>query len=448
MTNLPRNQEAEEAVVGAILYAGRSALHAVMGLLAAADFYHPTLRAIFVACVALDDALTPITILTVSDRMTHDGTAGTLVAYGGPAYLAELSSRITIVDTIAVHADLIREAALRRRLYEIGCRLQQQVIAGQDDVEAILGAAQSDLAGASGGASSRSVDVGTDFDEEFRAIGERVRTPGAPQGILSGFGELDYLTNGFRPGDLVIVAARPSMGKTSLIMQITDRAAWNSHPALLFSAEMDRVSIRQRRLSIEGRIDSNAIRTGCLSQQQMRTLEVLRFRWKNVPLRTNDTACPSLPYLRSEAYRWRSDPRLNFTLPGVIGIDYLQLIRGTDRGRQHSREQEIAEITRALKALAKELGVVVVVGSQLNRDLEKRANKRPVLSDLRESGAIEQDADVVLFIYRDEMYDPKTADPGIAEIIVGKQRNGPLGTVRLAFLNQYTRFENFAARRP
>ena len=270
-------------------------------------------------------------------------------------------------------------------------------------------------------------------------------------GVATDYLKFDEMTAGFQPGDLVIIAARPSMGKTAFAMNCAQNAALNHGiPTLVFSLEMSKESLIERVLCSEARVESQKLRSGFLETRDWIGITKAAGRIAEAPMWIDDSGAPSLMEIRAKCRRWRSDSAVfpqGIEQLGLVVVDYLQLVHGTPQGREQNREREISEISRGFKALAKELKVPVVALSQLNRSVESRADKRPMASDLRESGAIEQDADVICFIYRDEFYNKETADKGVAEIIIGKQRNGPTGTARLNFQSQYTRFENLAEDR-
>jgi replicative DNA helicase len=274
----------------------------------------------------------------------------------------------------------------------------------------------------------------------FRSIEAAGQKEGKVTGVRTGFAGLDAMTAGLQAGDLIVVAGRPSMGKTAICLNMATYAALrDGRTVLFFSLEMGKEQLVRRMLCSEGRVDASRVRTGKLADDEWPRLIEAAGELSEAPIYVDDTAAMSALEVRAKARRLMSERGLDLVI-----IDYLQLMRGRGRAAQESREREISDISRSLKALAKELKVPVVALSQLNRELEKRQNKRPMLSDLRESGAIEQDADLILFVYREEHYDPDTDKVGVAEVIVGKQRNGPTGTVELRFTSEYTRFDNLA----
>jgi replicative DNA helicase len=282
----------------------------------------------------------------------------------------------------------------------------------------------------------------------FSSLDERFKSPDGITGVPTGFADLDSRTAGLQPTELIILAARPAMGKTSFAMSLAQTAATTGGwPTLVFSLEMSSTQLAERMLCSEARVDSSALRRGQLQRQDMTNLTYAAATLSKAPILIDDTPALSLRELRARARRFRSNKELfGGKKFGLILIDYLQLMRGSPQAAKASREQEISEISRGLKALAKEIDCPVLALSQLNRSLEQRTDKRPQLSDLRESGAIEQDADVILFIYRDVVYNKETEHPEIAEVIIGKNRHGATGTVETRFEGRYTRFENLSQR--
>jgi replicative DNA helicase len=445
---LPHSLEAERSVVGGILLHPK-AFSQVVEHVGAEDFYHPAHAAIFQAMVELDNASKPIDQVTVAEQMRASETLKVLRAFNGEAYFAELTSSVVTVENIAFHAKMVRGKATVRRLIEAAQEIAAHGYGDYGDVDEFIDGAEREIFEIAQRSQRTSFEpIRKILGAAIKAVEKRYDRKQAITGVPSGFHKLDAMTAGFQPGDLVIIAARPSMGKTSLVMNAVQNAAIEfAVPALVFSLEMSKESLVERLLCSESRVDSTRLRGGFLEQRDWINLTKAASRISEAPIWIDDTGAPTLLEIRAKARRWRSDPTI-FKSPeqhGMVVIDYLQLASGGAGGKEQSREREISEISRGLKALAKELRVPIVALSQLNRGVESREkDKRPRLSDLRESGAIEQDADVIAFIYRDEVYNKETPDKGIAEVIIGKQRNGPVGTVRLAFLNQYTRFENLA----
>ncbi|GHD39459.1 replicative DNA helicase [Parahalioglobus pacificus] len=434
----PHSVEAEQSVLGGLLLSP-DAWDAVVEEVSASDFYRPNHRLIFRQIAKLAEESEPVDFVTVADKLE---ARGELDAAGGLAYLTDLSENTPSVSNIRAYAVAVRERASLRKLIE----------AAQDIAESGFNP--------EGRTASELVD---EAERRIMKISEQGPKAGGPQeidpllagalnrieelfqsggditGLSTGFADLDGMTSGLQPSDLVIVAGRPSMGKTSFAMNLVENAVLGQEkPILVFSMEMPAEQLVVRMLSSIGRIDQTRIRTGKLEQDDWPKLSAAVTKLKDTPMFIDDTPALTPTELRSRARRIaREHGQI-----GMIMIDYLQLMQIA--GSSEGRTAEISEISRNLKAIAKEFNCPMVALSQLNRSLEQRPNKRPVNSDLRESGAIEQDADVIAFIYRDEVYNEDSPDKGVAEIIIGKQRNGPIGTCRLAFIGQYTRFENLA----
>lgn len=449
---LPWSQDAEMSVVGGILL-HPAAFVQVADLVQPEDFYHPAHAAIFEAMVALDHASKPIDAITVAEQMKASDTLHKLRAFHGESYFAELTSAVVTVENIAFHARIVRGKSTVRQLIEAAQEIAAHGYGEYGDVEEFIDKAERavfEIAQRTerGGAESVVKILG----RAIKAIEKRYDRKQAITGVPSGYSRLDAMTSGFQPADLIIIAGRPSMGKTALVMNAVQNAAIEfGVPCLVFSLEMSKESLVERLLCAEARVDSQRLRGGFLEQRDWIHLTKAATRISEAPIQIDDTGAPTILDIRAKARRWRSDSSIfkSADTHGVIVVDYLQLIHGrASSGREEfSREREISEISRGLKALAKELRVPIIALSQLNRAVEARGDKRPMLSDLRESGAIEQDADVIAFVYRDEVYNKESSDKGVAEVIIGKQRNGPVGTVRLKFLNEYTRFENLAEGR-
>jgi replicative DNA helicase len=443
---LPHNLEAEMSVVGGILLHPK-ALYQVADLVEPRDFYHPSIAAIYEAMLDLDRSSVPIDQVTVGERMRAADTFHKLRAVNGEAYFGELMNSTISVENIRHHAQLIRTLATVRQLAETAQEIAAKAYGGYGDTEEFIAEAQKQVLSITdrdqkGGP----VAIKPILQEALEKLEELQKRGTLVTGVPTGFTKFDRLTGGLQPGDLIIVAARPSMGKTSLVMNAAVNAAIGyGLPVLVFSLEMSSFSLACRILASEGRVNAALIRSGQLTAQDWGRLTLPVTRLRQAPLEIDDSSSLRMIDIAARARRWRANEAY-FNADnqlGLIVVDYLQLIHpGPDAKKNSNREREVAEISRGLKGLAKDLRVPVVALSQLNRSLESRADKRPMLSDLRESGAIEQDADLVAFLYRDEVYDKDSVDQNVAEVILGKQRNGELGTVRLAFLKQYTRFEN------
>ena len=444
---LPMDRESEEAVVGGILFRG-AALNQVAEIVRAEDFYFPTHQLIFAAIQDLDSQSRPIDLITVAEQLRQNGTLSKI--QGGESCLAELASRVATVENITYHAARVRDRSTQRQVLLAASGLATKGYEDHGDVDDYIDEAQSTIfkianrQGRQAYAPVRQV-----LNTAIRRLESRFATRQAVTGVPTGFVEFDEYTSGFQPGDLIIIAARPSMGKTSFVMNCVQNAALQHNvPCLVFSLEMSKESLLERVLCGEARVDSQRLRAGYLSTADWLRITQAASAISRAPIWIDDSGAPTLMEIRSKCRRWRADTEIferGAAKPlGLVVVDYLQLIQGRAAGRDSSREREISEISRGLKALAKELGVPVVALSQLNRSLEARADKRPMASDLRESGAIEQDADLITFVYRDEVYNRDTADKGVAEIIIGKQRNGPTGSFKLKFFGEYTRFDNLA----
>ncbi|MFO0574949.1 MAG: replicative DNA helicase [Polyangia bacterium] len=447
----PSSRDAEESVIGGVLFSGR-AITLVADLLIPDDFYDIKHEAIFAAMLELDQRSQPIDLITVAEQMRASGTLSKLAAVGSEAFLAELANKVATVENIVHHAGIVRSMSTKRRLIRASSSIAEKGYNPDLEADKYIDQAQQAVFEISSRSNRQSYEaVRKVLHTAIKALEQRFSRKEAITGVGTDYTKFDEMTAGMQPGDLIIIAARPSMGKTSFVMNCAQNAALNHNvPTLVFSLEMSKESLIERVLCCEARIDAQKLRTGMLETRDWINITKAASRVAEAPMWIDDGGSPTLMEIRSKCRRWRSDSSIfpkGIEQHGLVVIDYLQLVHGSSAGASESREREISEISRGLKALAKELRVPVVALSQLNRSVESRADKRPMPSDLRESGAIEQDADLICFIYRDEVYNKETPDRGVAEIIIGKQRNGPTGTVRLAFFNQYTRFENLAEDR-
>jgi|MDSY01.2.fsa_nt_gb replicative DNA helicase len=434
----PHSAEAEQSVLGGLLLSA-DGWDVVAELVSDSDFYRLGHRLIFRQIARLAEAAEPVDVITVADKLQ---AADELDAAGGLPYLAELAQNTPSASNIRAYAQVVRERASLRKLIEAAQEIAESGFnpEGRKSDELIDQAERRIMQiGEEGPKSGGPQDVNPLLQSALTRIEDLFQSGGAITGISTGFIELDNMTSGLQDSDLVIVAGRPSMGKTAFAMNLVEHAVLNQDkPILVFSMEMPADSLIIRMLSSIGRIDQTRLRNGKLEQEDWPKLSAAVTKLKDVPLYIDDTPALTPTEVRSRA---RRVAREHGGL-GMIMVDYLQLMQVA--GSSEGRTAEISEISRSLKAIAKEFKVPMVALSQLNRSLEQRPNKRPVNSDLRESGAIEQDADVIMFIYRDEVYHEESEEKGIAEIIIGKQRNGPIGICRLAFIGQYTRFENLA----
>lgn len=437
----PNDLSAERAVLGGILLEN-SAINSVVELpLVAEDFYSDAHARIFGAMQELFQAGQPVDTVTLRERLV---TSNRLQAVGGDDYLLSLTNTIPTVSNIAAHAKIVREKAIVRRLI-VACH--ESAAKGYGDygkMEEFLDEAERAIFNvAKHRLRSPYEPINDVVMRTFQLITEAAARREHITGLPTGFSALDHKTAGMHPGDLIIIAGRPGMGKTSFALNIALNACRaRGATTAFFSLEMPKEQLANRLLCSEARVDASKLRTGYLAREDWPKLTAAAGALSELPIWLDDTPTLTLMELRAKARRLKADRDLR-----LIVIDYLQLMRAGIR--TDNREQEISEISRSLKGMAKELGLPVVALSQLNRGVESRGNKdkRPQLSDLRESGAIEQDADTIMFIYRDELYNKETQDKGLAEIIIGKQRAGPTGTVKCLFHSEYTRFDNWDDQR-
>ncbi len=432
---LPQNIDAEQSVLGAF-FLDREALYKVARFLRAEDFYLESHRLIYEAMLSLEEEGRPVDLISVTNWLSDKGV---LDKIGGATYLASLAGLMPTAANVEYHARIVEEKALLRSLIQIATRIAGMGYEGSEDVDRLIDEAERMLLELT---ARRSAALFSSLQElliqVLRQIEERYRHKGLISGVTSGFLDLDRLCCGLQPGDLIIVAGRPAMGKTSFGLTIAHHIALQHRvPVAVFSLEMSREQLVQRVLCAEAMVDQQKVRSGYLSEGDWARLTQAAARLAKAPLYIDDSALLSVRQVRAKARRLQAEKGL-----GLVVIDYLQLMQASRRAE--NRQQEITEISRSLKGLAKDLNVPVLALAQLSRQVESRLDKRPIMSDLRDSGSIEQDADVVMFIYRDEYYRPDTEKKGIAEIIVAKQRNGPTGVVELAFLKEFTRFMNLA----
>lgn len=437
----PQNVEAEQALLGTILIQDKSLLK-VAELLSPEDFYRDSHKIIYAAALTLFERSEPHDLITVASLLRDQNR---LAQVGGVAYLGQITDVIPFTGTLVHHAKIIREKAVLRRLIQTSAELAARCYDSQDDIDALVDKAEQTIFEVAQSKKKQGFEpmakiVPRAFDRVTRLSERKEHITG----VATGYEELDRMTAGLQPSDLIIIAARPAMGKTSLVMNIVQYAALvNKVHTAVFSLEMSMEQLALRMLCSVGRIDAQRLRTGRLHDHDWPKLTRATGMLTESPIYIDDTAGLTVLEMRAKARRLKSEHDL-----GLVVVDYLQLMQG--HSRSENRNQEISDISRSLKAMAKELDVPVVALSQLNRSLESRTDKRPMMSDLRESGAIEQDSDVILFIYRDEVYNksPDNPNKGIAEVIVGKQRNGPTGMIKLTFLGEYTMFENYSNLEP
>jgi len=431
----PQNLDAEKCVLGGMLIDGE-AVDRVREFVDAENFYLNAHQTIFNSVVELSRRGTPADLLTVSDFLKAQDL---LESVGGVQYLAALVDTVPSAVNITSYAKMVKEKAIYRQIIKAGTSMIEEAYQSKMELMDLLDKVEKDvfqIATKSMGDGITPVSI--TVKEAFEKIQERFENKSAITGISSGFHGLDRVTSGLQNSDLIIVAARPSMGKTALALTMgLHMASKENAKVAVFSLEMSKQQLVQRMLCMESRVNGSRLRGGFLQDEDWPRLTHAASVLSESSIFIDDTPGISPFELRAKCRRLAKSGGLDCVI-----VDYLQLMRV--KGRTESREREIAEISMSLKALAKELDIPVIALSQLNRSLESRTDKRPVLSDLRESGAIEQDADIIMFLYRDEVYNPETDVPGISEIIVSKHRNGPTGLVKLAFLNEYTRFENLA----
>ena len=437
----PQNIEVERSLLGIILIQDKALLK-VVELLQPEDFYLERHKVIYDALVTLFELQAPHDSLSVTDFLRDRNR---LEKAGGATYLSELTQVIPFTGMLVHHANIIRQKAVLRRLIQTSSELAARCYDAQGDIDMLVDRAEQTIFEVAQSRKKQGFEpmsriVPKAFDRVTRLAERKEHITG----VATGYHELDRMTAGLQPSDLVILAARPSMGKTALAMNIVQTAAAiNKIPTAVFSLEMSAEQLALRMICSVGKVDAQRIRTGHLTKEDWPKLTRGVGVLSEAPIHIDDTAGLTVLEMRAKARRLKSEHGL-----GLVVVDYLQLMQG--RSGSENRNQEISEISRSLKAMAKELDVPVLALSQLNRSLESRTDKRPMMSDLRESGAIEQDADVIMFIYRDEVYNksPENPNKGIAEVIIGKQRNGPTGTVRLTFLGEYTSFENYSDLNP
>jgi replicative DNA helicase len=438
----PHSLEAEQSVLGGLML-DNDAADKIGDVISAEDFYSDAHRIVYRQIVQLIADGKPADVVTASEALA---STQKLDYVGGLAYLGALAQNVPTAANIRHYANIVRERSILRQLASTATEIAESAFnpLGRN-AKMVLDEAEAKIL--------HIAEQGSRGAQNFQIIGkllanvvERIETlynrddPSDVTGVPTGFADLDRMTSGFQPGDLVVVAGRPSMGKTALALNIGESVALNTGmPVAVFSMEMGASQLAMRLIGSVGRLDQHKLRTGRLQPDDWDKLSSALGRLNEAPILIDETPALNAIEVRSRARRLMKQ----YGKLGLVIVDYLQLMQASTQGE--NRATEISEISRAMKSLAKELQVPVVALSQLNRSLEQRPNKRPVMSDLRESGAIEQDADVILFIYRDEVYNAETQDKGVAEIIISKQRNGPIGTVFLTFLGEFTRFENRAA---
>lgn len=431
----PQHIEAEQSVLGGILIEN-DAINRVTEILDADDFYRDAHRKIFNALINLSERDEPADLITLTNELRK---IDQLDAIGGASYLASLIDSVPTAANIEYYAKIVKEKAILRKLIQASTEIITQSYEDRGDVEGFLDEAERAIFDISEKRVRPSFySIREIVKESFTTIERLFKKKELVTGVPSGFKELDRMTAGFQPSDLIIIAGRPSMGKTAFCLDVAEYAAIdNKIPVAIFSLEMSKEQLVIRMLCSQAHVEGTRLRTGYLNESDWPKLTIAAGNLSEAPIYIDDTAALSALELRAKARRLKADRGL-----GMVIVDYLQLMKG--RARVESRQQEISEISRSLKALAKELNIPVIAVSQLSRKTEERTGNRPQLSDLRESGAIEQDADLIVFIYRDEVYNRSEDNPnrGKAEVIIGKQRNGPIGKIDLAFLDKFTTFKD------
>ncbi|OCA81192.1 replicative DNA helicase [Pradoshia sp. D12] len=434
----PQNVEAEQAVLGAIFLVPSSLILA-SEILIPEDFYRSAHQKIFLVMLKLNDKGKAVDLVTVTEELS---ATKQLEEVGGVPYLTELASSVPTAANIEYYARIVEEKSVLRRLINTATGIVQDGYSREDEVESLLGEAEKSImevaSRKNAGAFHNIKDVLVRTYDNIELLHNRV---GDVTGIPTGFNDLDHMTAGFQRNDLIIVAARPSVGKTAFALNIAQNVATKTDENVaIFSLEMGAEQLVMRMLCAEGNINAQNLRTGSLTDEDWRKLTLAMGSLSNAGIFIDDTPGVRISEIRSKCRRLKQEHGL-----GMILIDYLQLIQGNGRSGEN-RQQEVSEISRSLKALARELEVPVIALSQLSRGVEQRQDKRPMMSDIRESGSIEQDADIVAFLYREDYYDKETENQNVIEIIIAKQRNGPVGTVQLAFVKEYNKFVNLERR--
>ncbi len=435
----PNSIESERAILGAILLSNEVLVHTTE-LITSDDFYRTGHQLLYSAMLELEERGAPVDIVTIVEKLK---STGSLDKVGGGAYIASLTNEVPSIAHARHYTEIVRKLSILRTLIWKATELADEGYGAGTDIEEYLDKAEKVIFEVTARQIRKGfVPLRGMLKEAFEKIEELHEKRELVTGVPTGFVDLDDLTAGFQPSDLIIIAGRPGMGKTSFILNIAQYCASKANVSVgFFSLEMSKEQLVMRMLCAEAQVDAQRLRRGMLRDSDWPKLSRAAGVLAEAPIFIDDTPAISTGELRSKARRLYSEHNM-----GMLVVDYLQLMRG-GKNNYDMREQEISEISRSLKALAKELNIPIVALSQLNRGVESRSDKRPMISDLRESGAIEQDADVVMFVYREEVYEKdKEEVKGLAEIIIGKQRHGPQGTLQLAFIGKHTKFENLEQR--
>ncbi len=429
---VPHSKDAEQAILGAILIQSR-AFQQTQDLISHEDFYFPENRAVFAAMEELNRENLPIDPTTLLDQLSKDHTIDQV---GGRAFIEKLSDIVPTAANINYHAQIVHEKSILRRLISAAEEIIQSVYDSTADTSEILDSAEKKiLSVASGKSDDKLESIRSILPRVFAYLDENIKNGGGITGLPSNFRDLDSMTAGFQKSDLILIAARPSMGKTAFALNIAMKAALQNRPVAFFSLEMSKEQLTERMLSTISGVPSQKLRSGALDGDDWDQIVIKSDELSKAKLFIDDSSGLNVMEIRSRARRLKAESGLS-----LIVIDYVQLMQGSKISNDGNRNQEISEISRGLKTLARELEVPLIALSQLSRAVELRSNKRPQLSDLRESGALEQDADIVMFLYREDYYDPETENKNTTEVIISKHRNGPTGTVELYFDKELTRF--------
>ncbi|NLW56112.1 MAG: replicative DNA helicase [Firmicutes bacterium] len=427
----PQNIEAERSTLGAMLLE-KEAIYRAMEILRPEDFYRENHRLIYQTVLDLTNRGEPVDLVTVTEELRQKNA---LEKVGGITYLTELASAVPTAAHVEHYSRIVEEKSLLRQLIHAATEIVTSSYEAQDEVESIIDRAENTIFAITNRRSGQTViNLKDILIKTFEQVEKLYESRGAVTGVPTGFADLDRITAGLQPSDLIILAARPSMGKTTFALNIAEHVAVQLKlPVIVFSLEMSKEQLAMKLLCSEAGVDNQRIRTGNLKEEDWPRLSHALGRLSEAAMYIDDSPNLSVMQVRAKARRVKAERGL-----GLIVIDYLQLMQG--RGRVESRQQEVSEISRGLKALARELSVPVIALSQLSRAVEQRQNKRPTLSDLRESGSLEQDADLVCFLYREDYYEPETEKKNITEFIIAKHRNGPLGSVEFLFQKEYSKF--------
>ena len=434
--SMPNSLDAEQSVIGSMIM-DKDAILTAMEMLTRDDFYHKQYGILFDAMIELYSKGLPVDLITLQNKLKEKEVPEEISSL---SYVKELLDAVPTSANIKYYAKIVKDNSMRRRLIRLNEEIENECYAGRESVDKVMDMTEKkvfDLLSTRGGGGDY-VPIRQVVMNALEKIENAAKTSGTVTGIPTGFIDLDYRTAGLQPSDLILIAARPSMGKTAFVLNIAQYVAFHEDMCTaIFSLEMSKEQLVNRLFSLESRVDAQALRTGNLSDSDWEKLIEGAGTIGNSKLIIDDTPGISIAEMRSKCRKYKLEHDLK-----LIIIDYLQLMSGSGGNKNESRQQEISDISRSLKALAREVDCPVIALSQLSRAVEQRPDHRPMLSDLRESGAIEQDADVVMFIYRDDYYNHDSEMKGISEIIIAKQRNGPIGTVNLVWLPQYTKFAN------